>query len=145
MDRHILQQYRPERFLSTLHIWYENRNGTSTESSNALVDCLRSTTVLCRGNRRIAFDAVCVPTNELKRRVKLLVEPGAFFPWLWVDIGHNAASDLSDWLGLFVAKPATDLHFALLVLSYTRRAFPDIATPASRKTLPRLHRQTQSC
>ena len=126
-----LQRHRPDKFLGCLRIWTEHGHDFSEE----LIEELHEEGVLCRGNRSVPLENVYFPVPTLESRVARFVEPGAFFPWLWLD----TEAIPSVWEGLLTklkfGSPSTDLEFALDMLNYTLDAFPDTITSTHRTRL----------
>ncbi|KAH8901208.1 hypothetical protein GQ53DRAFT_707485 [Thozetella sp. PMI_491] len=130
-----LQEYRPEKFIECLRIWFEKHEYFEEK----LVEVLRETKVLCRGNRMILLKNVYFPVQELESRVARFVEPGAFFPWLWLDVEACYDAVPPEWKGLLAelkfGSPPTDLDFALDMLKYSLDTFPDTVTSTNRSRL----------
>ncbi|KAK8038632.1 hypothetical protein PG993_007043 [Apiospora rasikravindrae] len=127
-DGQYLQRYRPEMFLTCLRLWAQDKAAGS-------VQYLKTTEVLCRGNRQVPFQLAYFPTDILQRRVDRFLPPGAFFPWLWLDT--EAATEAApeaiplQWKSFLskvgVGTPSSDVGFALDMLKYFVEAVMDMA------------------
>lgn len=139
-----LQKHRPEKFLGALRVWADRNPDISSD----FVSSLRNTKVLCRGNRKVQLKATYCLTRELEQRVKLFVQPEAFFPWLWMDEHSTPDAIPNAWLSfltkLDVRYPSSDVHFALDMLRYSLSAFPDPVPDTSRQQLFRLYNHIQA-
>lgn len=139
-----LQTHRPEKFLGALRVWADRYPGISPD----FVASLRKTEVLCRGNRKVRLQDTYCLTRELEQRVKLFVQPEAFFPWLWMDEQSTPDAIPIAWVSfltkLDVIYPSSDLHFALDMLRYSLSAFPDPVPDTSRQQLFRLYDHIQA-
>lgn len=88
-----VQRHRPEKFLGSLLICHSSCRELSPELSA----CLSKTEVLCRDDRKVLFKDTYFPTKRLTQLVDSLVEPGAFFPWLWLDAQDAHETPPPDW------------------------------------------------
>lgn len=139
-----LQTHRPEKFLGALRVWAD----WNPDISQDLFTSLGKTEVLCRGNRKVRLrDTYCL-TRELEQRVKLFVQPKAFFPWLWMDNHSTPDAIPTVWVSfltkLGVIYPSSHLHFALDMLSYSLSAFPDPVPDTTRQQLFKLYDHIQA-
>jgi hypothetical protein len=139
-----LQEHRPEKFLGALRISYQQTRNLSSD----LIEHLRVTEVLCRGNQRVLLKDTYFPTEELERRVERFVEPGIFFPWLWLDTETTHDAIPSRWKNLldllWPRSPSTDLNMALNMLKCFLNAFPSNAPSQSLDRLFDLYHYIES-
>ncbi|KAK7947853.1 uncharacterized protein PG986_008739 [Apiospora aurea] len=114
-DGQYLQRYRPKMFLTCFRLWAQDKAAGS-------VQYLRTTEVLCRGNRQVPFHLAYFPTDILQRRVDRFLPPGAFFPWLWLDTEAAPEAVPSQWKSFLskvgVGMPSSDVGFALDMFKY---------------------------
>ncbi|KAI0385044.1 hypothetical protein F5Y04DRAFT_204258 [Hypomontagnella monticulosa] len=135
-----LQKYRPEKFLGALLAFYTY---TPTRDMSNLVDYVRGSKVLCRGNRHVLLTEAYFPTQELERRVERFVGQDVPFPWLWLDIETTPDAIPPEWKPfltlLKVGSPSTDLSFALDMLKSSLDAFPAKVAPSDIEKLFELY------
>lgn len=138
-----LQKHRPEKFLGCLC-----RHAGYLSPGSDLVKILWETEVLCRGGRQFRLNATYFPTQYLEKRVERFVEPGALFPWLWLDLESTPDSIPTEWKSLLTVLgcgiPATDLDFALDMLNYSLDALSDNVSLSSRSRLFGLYEHIQT-
>lgn len=137
-----LKEYRPEKFLGALHVWFENNKRTMKPE---LVEILRSTEFLTRGENMVPLEETYFPTEELESRVERYVEPGADFPWLWLGPDTSTGRSASrKWKALIdvlaIGNQLSDLEFSLDMLRVSLTSLQDEHGPLSlsREALERL-------
>ena len=135
-----LRNNRPEKFLGALRLHHQH----NPHPSEDFIQCVQHTDVLCRGNRLVPLQEAYFPTQSIERLVGRYVEPDAFFPWLWLDIGIT-----QDWMGMMKAYDvgfAEDVVLALHMLEYSLDALPTDTniTSSSRDRLFRLYNHIQA-
>ena len=139
-----LQEYRPEKFLKALQMHPKNNKRNLSDSC---IQVFKEAEILCRGNRRYRLKDAYLPTKDLERRVEQFVEPGAYFPWLWLDAEATpdaVPAELKDLLMRSnVPVPIPDLDFALAMLKFSVEGFPDEPTRESQERLFRLYEHIQ--
>jgi hypothetical protein len=140
-----LRNKRPEKFLGALLIHYQH----DPEPDSDFIKCVQNTEILCRGKQLVSMREAYFPTQELKGLVEQYVEPGALFPWLWLDEEATYDAIPPEWKGMLTKYGigfAEDVEFALTMLQCSMGALPadaDIA-PSSRDRLFRLYDHIQS-
>ncbi|KAL5345654.1 hypothetical protein ACLOAV_009408 [Pseudogymnoascus australis] len=139
-----LQEHRPEKFLGAIRVRFQQTKNASSD----LIEHLRVTEVLCRGNHKVLLKDAYFPTEELEQRIERFVEPGSFFPWLWLDTETTHDAIPPGWRGLsnllWPKSPLADLNIALDMLKYSLHAFPSNATSKSRERLFDLYHYIES-
>ncbi|KFY91247.1 hypothetical protein V500_04776 [Pseudogymnoascus sp. VKM F-4518 (FW-2643)] len=139
-----LQEHRPEKFLGALRISYQQTRNLSPD----LIEHLRLTEVLCRGNQQVLLKDAYFLTEKLERRIERFVELGTFFPWLWLDTETTYDAIPSGWKDLldllWPRSPSTDLNIALDMLKYFLNDFPSNAPSQSRERLFDLYHYIES-
>jgi hypothetical protein len=138
-----LQKHRPEKFLGCLC-----RHAGYLSPGSDLGKILWETEVLCRGGRQFKLNATYFPTQDLEKRVERFVEPGASFPWLWLDLESTPDGIPTEWKSLLTVLgcgiPATGLDFALDMLNYSLDALSDNISLSSRSRLFGLYEHIQT-
>ncbi|KAI1262212.1 hypothetical protein F5Y18DRAFT_398949 [Xylariaceae sp. FL1019] len=113
---------RPEKFMGAFHLFFL-RDPQSARS----VKIAPSTTVLCRGGRKIPLKDTYFPTsNHLALTEKYLGED-VFFPWLQLEFQNDSNNIPPSWksvLGILnIPVDHKDVEFALAMLKYLVAAF----------------------
>lgn len=140
-----LRNKRPEKFLGALLVHYQH----DPEPDGDFIQCVQNTELLCRGKHLVSMREAYFPTQELKGLVEQYVEPGAFFPWLWLDEEATYDAIPPQWREMLTKYGigfAGNVDFALTMLQCSMGALPadaDIA-PSSRDRLFRLYDHIQS-
>ncbi|ROV88550.1 hypothetical protein VMCG_10385 [Cytospora schulzeri] len=144
-----LRTERPEKFLGALRVHYQHNR--YRESTDDFIQSVQHTDVLCRGNHRVSLRGAYFPTQILEKLVGQYVEPGAFFPWLWLDTKDTYEYVPSDWkemLTEYGVGLAEGVDFALHMLQYSLDALQVPAdgdiSPSSRTRLFALYDHIQS-
>ncbi|KAL1863985.1 hypothetical protein Daus18300_007950 [Diaporthe australafricana] len=139
-----VQKHRPEKFMDCLRISYQLRGYVWASDKKTI----REMEVLCRGNHRVPLTDAYFPIKRLEELVDRFIEPGAFFPWIWLDTNIEHDGVPPEWKGLLnhldIGSPPTDLDFLLAILkhSFDTMSGSDI-TSASRKKLFDLYEHIQ--
>lgn len=148
--REYLRKHRPEKFLGALHRYYEEVGGVGFDRDFFV--SLAETEVLCRDGTFWTMKDAYFPTVELEKRVKRFLEPGAFFPWLWIDDPELPYETIpSGWKGMLSRVQSelhsTDVDFALNMLRHAAKSLPSTPTAASQARLLSLyeHIYTKYC
>ncbi|KAL3294422.1 ino80 chromatin remodeling complex protein [Colletotrichum asianum] len=128
-----IQLSRPDKFMACVVQWY-NRS-PSLQPKEGEIRCLQSSTVLCRGGKRmIPLKETYFPTQRLQERVSRFIGEDAFFPWLWLERQEVNEAIPPKWKNLLsklsVGQPVNDLEFALVILNRFIDAYADSMNPA---------------
>ncbi|KAH9237080.1 hypothetical protein K456DRAFT_1495726 [Colletotrichum gloeosporioides 23] len=123
-----IQLCRPDKFMACVVQWYNH--SPSLQLKGGEIRCLQSSTVLCRGGKRmIPLKETYFPTQRLQERVARFIGEGAFFPWLWLERQEVNEAIPPKWKTLLstlsVGQPVNDLEFALVILNRFIDAYAD--------------------
>jgi len=125
--REYIGEERPEKFLGAIYVyhWYHSR------LMPRLIELLRSTAILCRGNREVLLKEAYFPTADLVERTGKYFGEDVFFPWLQVEF-ETPSIIPPRWktlLGVLeIPVSHNDIDFALSMLNYFLQDFPSNPT-----------------
>jgi hypothetical protein len=132
--REYIQKNRPEKFLGAIYAHRWNYSSFTPE----LVGELRSTAVLCRGNRRVPLKEAYFPTADLVKRTEKYLGDDVFFPWLRLEF-ETPSTIPPRWKTLLgdleILVSHNDVDFALSMLDYFRKDLSSSPTAMEMKII----------